>query len=389
MKITYEITKIALETLENLPWLKANYALGEAGTRDDRVITRLLKNPHYPPIMKNLERIDVYGGLSGEVGETLLVCNDNMSFSRTLAELNLFIHLYERLGSQVIPIRRIPNQKTPDISVISKNFEALIEIYSRMDDYAHRIFSRLLAASIKNASLPFGFDIVIDTVAENLYYSYDFPEFRKVYEWLDRFICDFSSWLQNATAGDTLIENSPAGSVKLSIHINAIKEDPEYRAITFGEATRSNDTLLYFRIDDPRKFAGTDWGIRIKEKLQRQQAGKPRDNTFRILAINFALADTADKSFLNELEYHENFKEDIKYLASDMRSYPPYDVVLPCELGFECGFAKPINLSNFDDSFVEDFLSKIYLDAPIKSIPIASNQEVEAFWNSIKILMDN
>jgi hypothetical protein len=380
MEITYKITEISKNAIEEFPWIKSNFTLGELGSRDDREITRLLENTHYSHITKTLEQIDKYGSQSGEIGELILVCNDNLGFSRLLAELSLFIHLHDKLRSNVTTIRRVQKQKSPDLSVKFDDNEYLIEVYSPMDYYGYQTFSRLLTSCIKNLVIDTGFNISIVSDAQRSGYTYDFPQFRDVYDWLDQFGKNFIKWLKAAKVGDAYNADSPAGSVKLKIQVKSMEENPEIRSISWIEATRSTDTILYFRIDDPANFAETQWGIKIKDKLQQQQAGEPRDKVMRILAINFALAETSDLSFLNDLEYHSNFDKYIKFLASDINPYPPYDVVLPCELRFECGFAKPINLSSLSYNSIENSLSKICMNTPIKEIRVTRGEQVKAFW---------
>lgn len=383
MRIEYKVTEISKKSIEKFPWIKSNFRLGELGSRDDREITRLLENIHYPHIMKTLEQIDKYGKQSGEIGESILLCNDTLVLPRLLAELSLFIHLYNKLESNVNAIRRVKHQKSPDISVKFDDYEYFIEVYSPMDYYGYQVFSRLLTSCLKNLPIDIGFKIFIDSETENFGYTYDFPQFRDIYNWLERFRNSFLKWIKTAKVGDTYITNSPATSVKLKIRVNSIEENPEIRSISFGQATRSTDTILYFRIDDPAKFAETEWGIKIKDKLQKQQAGEPRDKVIRILAINFNLVEASDLSFLMNSEYQANLDKHIKHLASDIKPYPPYDVVLPCVLSFECGFAKPINLSRYSEKFIDDALAKIYLNIPIKKIQEAPEEQVKALWASI------
>lgn len=366
MGITYKITEESKKNIEKFPWIKSYFPLGGIDSRDDREITRLLENAHYPHIMKILKQIDEYGSQSQEIGKTILDCKDRMGLLQLLAELSLFSHLYDNLKSKVTSIGRTQN-KTPDISVRVNEHEALIEIYSPVDFHGYQMFSRLLCSSIKNIAIDTGFDISIESEAENRGYTYDFPQFRNVNDWIEQFSMNFLKWLMSAKAGDTYNTDSPAGSVKLRMLLNSIEKNPEDRQICWNEATKSTDTRLFFEIANPADFAESQLGIKIKDKLQKGQAGKSHDKAIRILAINFGLADTSDLSFLNESKYHANFDKDIRFLASDIKPYPPYDVVLPCDLRFECGFAKPINLSSLNDTFVDEFLATINLNKPIKS----------------------
>jgi hypothetical protein len=369
MEITYKITEESKKNIGKFLWIKSHFFLGEVGSSDKREITRLLENAHYPDIMKTLKQIDKYGSQSREIGETILDCKDRMGLSQLLAELSLFSHLYEKLGTEVTPIKRIQkrNKNSPDISVRVNDYNALIEIYSPIDYHGYQTFLSLLLSCIKNMAINIGFNISIESAAENRWYTYDFPQFRNVHTWLDQFSENFLKWLKTAKAGDSYDTNSPAGSVKLKIQLTSIEKNPENRSIFWSEATKSTDTRLFFEIDEPADFAESQWGIKIKDKLQKGQAGEPCDKAIRILAINFGLADTSDLSFLNESKYHANLDRYIKFLVSDIKPYPPYDVVLPCDLGFECGFAKPINLSSINKTFIDEFLATINLNKSIKT----------------------
>ncbi|MBU0713277.1 hypothetical protein KJ762_13150 [bacterium] len=358
------------------------------GSVDCREITRLLENTHYNRIRKTLEEIDIYGSQSGEIGESILVCNDQFVLSRLLAELSLFIHFYNKLRSNVTSIRRINNQKSPDIAVKLDDFEYLIEVFTPMDYYGYQVFSGLLISCLKNLDIDIGFILSIDSKAQNLGYTSDFPLFREIYDWIEKFRDNFFKWIKTAKKGDIYNIDSPSVSLKLKVQVESIEENAEIRSISWGQATRSTDTICFFRIDDPAKFSITQWGVKIKGKLQKQQAGEPRDKVLRILAINFSSADTDDLVWLNEQKYHDNFCKNMKYLARDITPYPPFDVVLPCKLGFECGFARPINLSTLRSSFIKKLLSAISLDEPIKAIPVASKEESESFFNSIIDLKD-
>ena len=172
-------------------------------------------------------------------------------------------------------------------------------------------------------------------------------------------------------------------SITFTTKLNKIYEDKNVRSIVSNESTRSNDTKLYFEIDDPKKFAETQWGVKIKDKLQRSQAGNKRDGVIRILVINFSYSDTSDISFFNSKKYYDNLVNDIKFLVSDIEPYPPFDLVIPCELGFDCGFIKPINLSGYENSKIEELFSKIHLDKSIEKTSSASVSEVDEIFETI------
>jgi len=177
MKIKYMVTKNSFRILEKFPFLKSVYKLPVLNSYDEREITQLLENSHYPHIYRILEKLNLYGEFCGEICEKIVSCNDTLNFSRYLAEFWLFIYLFDINKSNVFPVQSDNNQKNPDIKVQIDNFEILLEIYSPMDYYGFQVFSRLLSSKLKNLSSPKGFRVEINSRAEHLYYTHDFPEF--------------------------------------------------------------------------------------------------------------------------------------------------------------------------------------------------------------------
>ncbi len=384
MEIKYKITEISITEIDKYPWIKSNFEFGEIGTWDNREVVRLLENSHYDHIANILRRLDKYGELSDEIGEQLLYCNDIIVFDRFLAELNLFIHLYERIPTKIKAIRRIKNQKTADFSIMHEKMECICEVYTPMDYFGYQTFSILLTSCIKNLNFDKGFNITIDSDTEHFFYTNDFPPYKEIYKWLSNFQTEFVRWIIDAKEGDKHKFISPAKSVNLIVKINSIEPNPDARRISWFEGTRSTDSIWFFRIKDPVQFSKTQWGNKIKDKLIKQQAGLQSDKVFRILFLNLSKSETSDLSFINDINYLDKISKNIQYLASDIEPYPPYDIVLLCELGFECGFSEPIKLSNHDDKLINDLLSKSSLDIPIRKIQKSSEEETQFFFEQIK-----
>lgn len=388
MEINYKITEIGKAEFEKYKWLNSNFDLRDIGERDDREIVRLLENPHYPHIKSILERIDNYGALSDEIGEQLLSCNDILGFDRLLAELNIFIYLYKKIGKKIKPIRRKEGKQTADFSITYDDIECIAEIYTPMDYFGYQSFSTLLTSCIKNTSVSIGFDLTINSNTENLFFTREFPSFRDVYNWISGFQNDFSEWIMGAEDGEKHEFKSPIESLSLIIQLNSIETDPDARSISWSEGTRSTDTICFFRIKDPDQFSKTQWGIKIKDKMSKSQAGQPKDKKLRILFVNMSRSDTTDLSFICDDNYYNNFSKHIEYLAKDIVPNPPYDLIFLCQLGFECGFSKPVKLSGHSDDLINDFISKNYLNIPVKKIPTATKEETKEFFKQLRNAID-
>lgn len=388
MIISYTITELSLKNIEKYPWIQANFKIGKIGNTDDRDIIRLLENTHYPNITQCLNIIDKYGERSDEICENILNCNDSISFGRYLAELFLFAYLVDNLDDNVNAIRRIEGQKTPDISVKNNGLEFLIEIYTPMDFFGYQTFSKLVIQTLKNLNIDHGFEIETKIESDNFFYAFDFPDFRSVYKWIENYEAEMLQFLETAKEGDSFDKELFSESITFTTRINEFNKDKHNRLVVLNESTRSNDTKLYFEIDDPKYFAETQWGVKIKDKISRKQAGDKRESILRIIAINFSHSDTSNISFLNDKKYYDNLVNDINFLVSDIKPYPPYDLVLPCKLGFDCDFIKPINLSDFEDSKIEEMVSTIYLSKPLAKIHQASKSEVDQIFKLMLKLDD-
>jgi hypothetical protein len=377
MTISYRATETSKKSITDFPWINSNSYLGEIGTRNDREITRLLENTHYPHIVKTLQLIDKYGPNSQEIGESLLVCNDSFVLKRLLAELQLFAHLFDNNGDRVKPIRRIEKTKTPDFLVKLDDLDFLIELYSPIDYYGFQLFINDISSIIKNVDVDFGFKIEIDLSPNNFSFAYDFPEFRQILSWIKDFKKEFNKLLKNTKAGSEFSFKTPAESVILKIRVAEKISNQDVRSISFSQGTRSTDTIQYFRITDPLEFERTQWGYKIKDKLSQQQAGPPKEKTIRILAINLTLADTSDLGFINEPNIQENYTNHLIHIANRFEQESPYDIVVFCEISFRCGFSKPVILAGYKMAKIQEYFRRIGLQSPIEPIPVATKEETQ------------
>lgn len=384
MKLIYRITRGVKDAIDKFEWIKSNYHIGQLGDFDERELTRLLDNTHYPHIEKLLNFINTYGSASGEIGKELLTCNDNLNLPRTLSELYLFSHIQNNVHfsiSSIHPTR--PNINT-DFLVTNSDTNIYIEVYTPMDFYGFQYFFINLMSLLKYLPIDIGYAIQIRGCSSNLYHAYEFPtEFREIDKWLYQFQDSIIIWLNDSAVGDTFKISSPNKAVELSFLLKYLFPNYDERLITNGEPTRSSDTRLFFENQNAQTMAKSQWGLKIFNKMNKQQAGYPDKDIIRILLINFMLSDTADTSFLNEQRYSDNINRLVTHLAKQIEPYPPYDIVIPCNLGLECGFAHPIILSDHSPSFVNQILSNTSFNKPIPPVPVATEKESEIFIKEI------
>lgn len=387
MKINYPITDDLKRILRKYAWLTKNFQVGEVGTWDDREVVRLLLNPHYSGILSILELIEEYGPVCGAIIDRILQCNDYMSFPRYLSELYLFAYLLKIANKENISVPSDDHTSNPDISLKLDDLDVLIEIYSPTDFYGYQDYERALIRAIKYLDVPFGFVIQIDEKSADLFYTYKFPDFRTIDKWLDTIINSVQEWLLSADEGDSKNIVEPNSKLSIDFNLKEKNADPAYRIVSRGGATKSTDTRIYFE----RMWDGIDdsqWGIKILDKLKKQQAGSAQEDKLRILMINFSMAETSDLSFLNQEKYFANIKGLICRLSKQVEPFPPYDVVIPCILGLECGFANPINLTSQSDDEIQAIVAKCGMNRPIPEVPIAAEEETKALINEILDLDD-
>ena len=377
MQFRYKITEEAVDALERYPWLRANFSIGQPGSIDNREITRLLLNTHYPHIAEVLELVNRVGGKAGNITAQILKANDGMNLSRQLSELYLFTYLESHLNGRVRAIEPINTGVTPDIVVGLPEFEAAIEVSSPSDLYGFQVFDRYLSPIVKYLDVPFGFAINVNVDADDFYHPLSFPEYKEVYDWLGELASKLASWLVRAAVGDTLTIAGPHDLVRVSFKLDRIHKDPNVRSVSTGGATRSTDTSLYFERSEPEILSQSLWIPKIREKLAKQQAGISATGRLRILALNFTLTETADFSFLKEPTTLRNLHQIILIAAEGITPCPPYDVVVPCVLGFDCSFAQPAILTPDGRDTVLDRLAQLKMNKPIADVPIVSTDEAE------------
>lgn len=377
MKLEYRISQNSHEILNKFNWLRLNYTIGNVGTIDDRDITRLLINTHYPYLLNILELINKYGNVIGEIGDNLLKCNDSNNFTRLLAELYLFIYLHQKLGKIVVPIRTKSTTKSPDILIKTEDIDYLFEVYTPIDFYGYQYFHRYLPYVIKYLPVDYGYTIKINEEAIDSSFAYNFPDYKQVDKWFANFQKTLIKWLKTANCGNLFSISGPNNANNITVTLKELSKNIDERCVISGGATRSTDTRLFFESKNVNIIAKSQWGIKIKDKLEKQQAGESKVGVLRILLINFSSADASEMTFLNETKYFKNLKNLIVFLSKDIKPYPPYDIVIPCELGFNCGFASPIMLSKYTQSHIKEILSLISLDQPIIPIPVASKEETD------------
>jgi hypothetical protein len=116
---------------------------------------------------------------------------------------------------------------------------------------------------------------------------------------------------------------------------------------------------------DARSTAQSQWGKKIKAKLYDRQSGGTAEKVLRTLVLNFSHADAAQPSFFLEPKVAERIDETVRLLVDDSND-PPYDLVLPAWLIYDCRFGKPVWLTKNKELRTEgdQFLESANLTKP-------------------------
>ncbi|HEY0087750.1 MAG TPA: hypothetical protein VGB37_02840, partial [Candidatus Lokiarchaeia archaeon] len=322
------------------------------------------------------------------IGKRLLECNDIMQFDRLLAELFLFVYLYKIHNANVKVLEQSNKSRTPDFSIQFNSRELLLELFTPTDFYSFQLFKRKITQILKYLRIDIGYDLKVYSIADSSFYANEFPEFIKIIPWFYDFEKRISSWLVMASKNDEMIIDSPISSLKIKVIINNLFHD-RVRQIIWSHSTQSTDTISFFRINDPEQFSLTEWGIKIKDKLNCQQAGPQDPRNIRLFLLNLSNSDTNDLSFLNVQKYKDNISKDIKFLAADILPFPPYDIVLPCAIGFECGFSIPVKLSQDKAIIVDEIINFLGFNLPVKEKPSATEEDTKKLISELFELNDH
>lgn len=359
MNIKYRISQTTINSFNEFNWINNQITIGRIGSFDDREIIRLIDNTHFDHIKKLLEFINKYGETSCEIGKKIITCNDSYNLSRYLAELYLFVYLYELHGDSVQPVD-LSNERLPDLTIKLNDLEYKIEVYTPGDFYSYEVFKRYLITLLKYLPIDIGFDITIRVTSDNLYHPNYFPLFRAVEVWLTSFQDEIIKWIKNAKKYDTFTANGPLSGVQINIEVRELYDSWEIREIIVHGATNSVSTRLFFERVDDNIIPTHAWGIKIKDKFIKQQAGPPNSGSIRILIVNFILTDISCKLFDTQ-KYFQNFEKIIRYHAQEINPYPPFDIVIPSDLDYTCRFSKPIIFENSKQYILNEHLSQIGL----------------------------
>ena len=374
MVIRYPITSEVRNTLQRFPRIaeRIGKKLPSFG-RSKLEIVRLLGNTHYGPIEALLAFIDDKLPASGSIGKRVLEQTDLLEFHRTLSELYLLAHLQDTAGTEnAQAVSDRSRTKRYDIDLTAGGSQVRVEVHCPADFFGYQLVGRYLPMMFKYLEVDAGFEIALRLEHKNEnygswnpFFAYDIGKETDVHRWLDSLNTEAKQWIMKAKVGDYLQFQGPIESLLLSVTLEHRDENPDWRLVSFLPPGQSSDTRLFFEMDTPKSTAGTQWGPKLLDKLQKRQCGEaPSPESLRLLVVDFSLADTGWPDFICWPDTAKRLAETFDLLVDEAGPPLPYDAVLPAQLNLECGFGRIIPLDKQRTEAIERVVQAASLDHP-------------------------
>jgi len=388
-RVTYPINDNVRKALKRFPPIAHALQLPDHG-RSEREIVRFLDNTHDEGIQRLLEFIDKWLVKSGPIGRTLLKEKHYFPFRQRGAELELFAHLYEHFGDDVVAVEAGSAPVSPDIEVTYGEWTVRLEIYTPVDLMGMQIYDYYVLPMLKYFDIRKGFKLNVelepasnefDYDPDDLYYAYTFPNETEMHAWLEVFAKGVAGWLSKPSPEPSYSIEGPGGATKVVVTIVELRDDERSRCVTYRAGTRSSDTSLYFEVGTVQDTAESEWGRKLSRKLHKAQCGPTDPKVLRVLIVNFAMAAAGWPEFISQEQFTKRFQDLIPMLVGKAT---PYDVVLPAQIGPRCCCGKPVLLDPSKRAHAEHFFAKAELDRPCLPHPGPTQEELDELLEGLQ-----
>ena len=332
-------------------------------------VVRLLDNTSLETTLELLFFIDRNIADCGPIGDQIIGAKAPEQLSQALAELFLFCRLRSRHGPTVGPAVTPAGERTHDIEAVMPDSRVLIEVYSPLELAGWRLFEENLSRVLRYLGIPRAYEVSVtveatsgflESQSRHLYYPYYFPGQNEVRDWfIESFLGEIRGWLSRAAVGSSLTVDGPGGAVRVTLAVEAVDMPSGGRIVGAVWGTRSNSTRLFFELP-PSSITSSEWGKKIRKKLNRRQCGPPAEKMVRLLVLNLNLSDEACFSFLATDGFNRRFESAVSLLVDNREL--PFDAVIPGVLRRECGFGQPVILGPCRAAEIREFCAAGELD---------------------------
>jgi hypothetical protein len=368
-QLSYPITQEVQNARRRFEVIDRLASIPKAG-RSELEIVRLLDNAHYKHIEQLLELINANLPQCGPIGTRLLRQTDRFHLGSCLAELFLFLYLRDPLGDSVRPATTGPSEKGPDINVSWEDLSVKLEVYSPIDLMGFQMIQKLLYSVFKYLDVHRGFQLDIDTTStrdfpQSMFYPHAIPDESQLILWLKDVAGKAHDWLNqtNLQDGSHLTVEGPGSDLRMDATLKKLWDNRAIREINCNFGSHSTDSRLLFECE-PDAIAESSWGQKIKQKLQKNQAGPSGVNDLNILVVDFQRVDTSSPTFICWPKIAVKLSETVAAITRSISSPTSYDIILPARLNLECCFGSPIWIDQSRTKRAEMFIQKARLNRP-------------------------
>ena len=261
-----------------------------------------------------------------------------------------------------------------DIDLTANGLRACIEVYNPIDLFGFQLLKRFISSIFKYLDVNMGFeiDLRIETSKDmDWFYAYEVGDEKTIRPWLADLQSKAAKWVTNAQAGHQRQFAGPTERVWLSATLQEKAfttpfplERRRTRYSFFSAYSVHSDSKLFFTIGEPEDTAGSEWGRKLFDKLEKRQCGEPDLNYLRLLVVDFSLADTGFPDFICQPKIAKRLSQTMELLINKIGPPIPYDAVLPARLSGKSCFGKVIALDSRRTEEIEQLVQAALLDRP-------------------------
>lgn len=380
--IEYPISPSVLNTLSRFPRIAEAVRLPKAG-RSRKDIFRLLDNSHFRHIEALVEFINQNIEASGPIGKRVIDQVDQFELHQALSELFLFVYLRKILGRNVAPVHAPRAVSHPDISIQLDSSSILVECFCPIDLMGFQLVKRYTTTILKYLDVNRGFRLVVEiqlnSGATDPFYPYLIGAPQTVRRWLSELVDKAASWLRSDETSSPLFVDGPNRDWRLVVRAFELHKDRDYRLIEMSPPTQSTDTRLFFECGSAESTIQSEWGKKLRRKLKQRQCGDPAPELYRLLVVDFSMADTGWPDFICWPPIASRMAQVVHHIVDELDEPTPYDIVVPAQLGpFVCGFGPPIWLGSADRAS-----AGCLLEAAGLAVPVKANEPGVTDWGQI------
>lgn len=365
--LSYPITQNVHDAIQRFPEIGRAINIPYSG-RSRLEIVRVLGNTHYEHFEKLLILLNKHLPSSDAIGKRVVQQTDPIQFEQALGELFLLVHLQNVPEAQTwAAVSARPGSKYYDIDLTASGLSACIEVYCPIDFFGFQLVKRLISSIFKYLDIDLGFEIDLQLkTAKDMdgFYAYEIGNEKAVRQWLACLQPEAAKWVKNAYAGHKRQFAGPNDKVRLVATLQEVYDDAENRDIYFSLPTQSTDSKLFFGIGIPKDTAESEWGRKLLDKLKKRQCGELDLDYFRILVVDFSLADTGFPDFICQPKITKRLAQTMELLINKIGPPLPYDAVLPARLSEKSCFGKVIALDCRRTEEIEQLVQATLLDRP-------------------------